>query len=80
MALAVADPILSPVKEPGPAATATASKIWNLYGLKGLETMEMPPVDTPVGNRVRYHVKTGVHSITPYDWEQFYNFADELFK
>ncbi|MBE6374146.1 MAG: hypothetical protein E7055_19030 [Lentisphaerae bacterium] len=60
-------------------ATAHASKVWNLYGQKGLETMEMPPVDTPVGNRVRYHVKTGTHSITPYDWEQYYNFADELF-
>ena len=61
-------------------ATAHASKVWNLYGLKGLETMEMPPVDTPIGNYVRYHVKTGPHSITPYDWEQFYNFADTLFK
>jgi len=60
-------------------ATAHASKVWNLYGLKGLETMEMPPADKPVGNRVRFHVKTGKHSITPYDWEQFYNFADELF-
>ncbi|MBQ6596973.1 MAG: hypothetical protein IJH79_05410, partial [Lentisphaeria bacterium] len=60
-------------------ATAHASKVWDLYGQKGLGTMEMPPVDTPVGSRVRYHVKTGTHSITPYDWEQYYNFADELF-
>ena len=60
-------------------ATAHASKVWNLYGKKGLETMEMPPADTPIGNLVRYHVKTGDHSITPYDWEQFYNFADGLF-
>ena len=61
-------------------AAAHASKVWNLYGLKGLETMTMPPPDTPIGNLVRYHVKTGKHSITPYDWEQFYNFADELFR
>ncbi len=60
-------------------ATAHASKVWNLYGLKGLETMKMPPVNTPIGNMVRYHVKTGPHSITPYDWEQFYNFMDDLF-
>ena len=62
-------------------ATATASKVWKLYGEKGLETMQMPPVDTPIGigSKVRYHVKTGKHSITPYDWEQFYDFADELF-
>lgn len=60
-------------------AAANASKVWNLYGEKGLETFDMPSPDTPVGHRVRYHVKTGVHSITPYDWEQFYNFADEIF-
>ena len=60
-------------------ATANASKVWNLYGEKGLETFDMPNPDTPIGNKVRYHVKTGVHSITPYDWEQFYNFADDLF-
>ena len=62
-------------------ATATASKVWKLYGEKGLETMQMPPVDTPIGigSKVRYHVKTGKHSITPYDWEKFYDFADELF-
>ena len=60
-------------------AAAHASKVWNLYGYKGLETMEMPPVDTPIGDRVRYHVKTGGHSITPYDWGKFYDFADELF-
>ena len=61
-------------------ATANASKVWKLYGLKGLETFNMPAPDTPIGKQVRYHVKTGKHSITPYDWEQFYNFADELFK
>jgi len=60
-------------------AAAHASKVWNLYGYKGLGTMEMPPADTPIGDRVRYHVKTGVHSITPYDWGNFYDFADELF-
>lgn len=61
-------------------ATAHASKVWNLYGEKGLETFTLPPEDTPIGNKVRYHVKTGSHSITPYDWEQFYQFADSLFR
>ena len=56
-----------------------ASKVWNLYGLKGLEEDDMPAVDTPIGNMVRYHVKTGKHSLTTYDWEQYFKFADELF-
>ena len=56
-----------------------ASKVWNLYGLKGLENEDMPPENSPVGDMVRYHVKTGKHSITAYDWEQYFKFADKLF-
>ena len=57
-----------------------ASKVWNLYGLKGLENENMPPADTPIGNdMVRYHVKTGKHSLTTYDWAQYFRTADELF-
>jgi hypothetical protein len=56
-----------------------ASKVWNLYGLKGVECDTMPPENTPVGVMARYHVKTGKHSLTPYDWEQYLKFADELF-
>jgi hypothetical protein len=36
----------------------------------------MPAVNQPVGNTVRYHVRTGKHDITAYDWEQYLNFAD----
>ena len=57
-----------------------ASKVWNLYGKKGLNTTERPPVDTPIGEEISYHCKTGKHCITTYDWEQYYNFADKIFK
>lgn len=56
-----------------------ASKVWELYGLKGVETSDMPPKDTPIGNMVRFHVKTGKHSLTSYDWAQYFKAADELF-
>ena len=56
-----------------------ASKIWNHYGLKGLECDTMPEENSPVGFMARFHVKTGRHSLTPYDWEQYLKFADELF-
>ncbi len=55
-----------------------AGKIWQLYGKTSLPEKQ-PPVNTPVGKTLRYHVKTGKHSITPYDWQQYYNFADYLF-
>ena len=47
--------------------------------MKGLQCNDMPPENAPVGNMVRYHVKTGKHSLTAYDWEQYFKFADELF-
>ena len=57
---------------------ASASKIWELYGVPGLGTDEMPPENTPIGGMAAYHVKTGKHSITAYDWEQYYNQADNI--
>lgn len=57
-----------------------ASEVWKLYGKKGLNVEEQPAVDTPIGEEIGYHCKTGKHGITPYDWEQYYNFADKIFK
>ncbi len=40
----------------------------------------MPPLDTPVGGIIHYHVRNGGHNITPWDWEQYMNFADKYLK
>ena len=61
-------------------AAQAASKVWTLYGKSGLNVQERPPVDTPVGAEIGYHCKTGKHSITTCDWENYYNFADKIFK
>ncbi|NLS94787.1 MAG: prolyl oligopeptidase family serine peptidase [Planctomycetaceae bacterium] len=55
-----------------------ASPVYELFGLVGLGTTEMPPLDRPVqkGN-ISYHIRTGGHGLTEYDWEQYMNFADE---
>lgn len=58
---------------------AAASTVYEWLGRKGLGTTVMPPVDTPVGNTVRYHVRTGKHDITAYDWQQYLDFADRHF-
>jgi len=57
-------------------AARHATPAWHLFGKKGLESAEMPAPDQPVGDQVGYHVRTGDHDITAYDWEQFMNFAD----
>ena len=56
-----------------------AGNIWQFYGKNTLPEKQ-PAANTPIGETLRYHVKTGKHSITPYDWQQYYNFADYLFK
>jgi hypothetical protein len=61
-------------------AAVAASDVYELLGRKGLGTKQMPPVNRPVGDTVRYHVRTGQHDITAYDWEQYLDFADRHFR
>jgi (4-O-methyl)-D-glucuronate---lignin esterase len=56
-----------------------ASPVFALWGEQPMTADAMPPLDHPllVGRR-GYHVRTGVHNLTPYDWDCFANFADTL--
>ena len=54
---------------------ANASPVWELWGRKGIGTMEMPGLHQPVGDHVRYHIRAGKHDVTAYDWEQYLKFA-----
>ncbi len=57
-----------------------ASEVYDLYRLPSLSNDEMPEVNKPIINRqVAYHVRSGVHDITLYDWEQYVKFADHHF-
>jgi hypothetical protein len=57
-----------------------ADPVYTLLGVTGLGVTEMPPVDHPVGQTVRYHVRSGKHDVLPYDWEQYLAFADAQWK
>ena len=57
-------------------AAKYADPVYRLFGLVGLGVKEMPPVITPVGDFIRYHVRTGRHGLTDYDWQQYLRFAD----
>ena len=53
-----------------------AEPVYRLLGKAGLGVQEMPPVDHPVGDTIGYHVRTGDHDITEFDWRQYLDFAD----
>jgi hypothetical protein len=53
-----------------------AEPVYALFGKKGLGVTAMPPLDTPVGDTIRYHNRTGKHDMTAYDWAQYLDFAD----
>ncbi len=56
-----------------------AEPVYKLFGKKGLQTDEMPNVNQSVGDFVGYHIRSGKHDVTKYDWEQYINFANKHF-
>lgn len=56
-----------------------AEPVYALFGKKGLGVTGMPPVDHPVGETIRYHIRTGKHDFTLYDWQQYLHFSDKQF-
>ncbi len=56
-----------------------ADPVYHLYGHKGVETADWPRVNTPVQNRIGYHVRSGNHDVVAYDWKQFIAFAKANF-
>ena len=57
-----------------------AEPVYALFGKKGLGVKEMPAVNHPVGQTIKYHIRTGKHDMTLYDWQQYLDFADKQFK
>ncbi len=57
-----------------------ADPVYKLFGKEGLGVDQMPAVNQPVGKTNGYHVRTGKHDVTDYDWERYLDFADKHFK
>jgi len=57
-----------------------AGPVYELFNKQPLPADTMPAVHQPVMGAVGYHIRTGKHDVTNYDWEQFMNFADTHLK
>ena len=59
------------------AALELASPVWRLYGRPGLIAHGFPKPDTPLhAGNAAYHLRTGIHDITRYDWQCYMDFAE----
>jgi pimeloyl-ACP methyl ester carboxylesterase len=55
-----------------------ASPIWEVYGKKALTGSTFPAPEHPLHDgAIGYHLRSGVHFLTEYDWLQYMNFADK---
>jgi hypothetical protein len=62
-------------------SAVSASRVYRLLGKSGIDGNAMPDIDKPTDPRrfVAYHVRSGVHDVTAFDWEQYLNFLDAHF-
>jgi hypothetical protein len=56
------------------------TSVYRFLGSTGLPTTTWPAVNQPVLGRVSYHVRTGVHSVTDFDWDQYLRFCNAWVK
>lgn len=57
-------------------AALGAEPVYSLFGLKGLGTSEQPPLNKSVGDAIGYHIRSGKHALSDYDWLLYLDFAD----
>jgi hypothetical protein len=58
-------------------SAVNAGPVYLLFKKEGIGTNEMPPLNQPVGNTIRYHIRDGQHDVLLYDWKQYLSFADK---
>ena len=59
-------------------ACVHAGPVYELFGLHGLAAEEIPDADSPLQDgHIGYHIRTGKHGLTEYDWKCFMDFADK---
>ena len=54
-----------------------AGPAYNLYNEDTLDIINLPELNTPkIKGKLGYHIRSGGHDLTKYDWERYMDFAD----
>lgn len=53
-----------------------ASNVYRLLGREGLAVQQLPAVNQAVTSIIGYHIRSGEHDLTEYDWQRFMDFTD----
>lgn len=61
-------------------AAVHAGPVYKLLGRADLGTDRMPAPGRPIMSTLGYHIRTGKHDVTAYDWDQYLEFADRHLK
>ena len=61
-------------------AALNAEPVYRLLGAAGMAPETCPPSTSPSATPIGYHLRTGKHDVTEYDWRQYLDFADRHFR
>ena len=57
-----------------------AEPVYNLYGENIFMSKKLPGLNQPIlKSKIGYHLRSGSHDLTKYDWERYMDFADSQF-
>jgi hypothetical protein len=55
-----------------------ATPVYNLFGKEGIPAKNSPEINKPIHHTVSYHLRSGGHDVTAYDWEQYVRWAKKF--
>ena len=61
-------------------AAKHAAPVYELLKAGTLPADDQPPIDKPAHGTIGYHIRSGKHDVTPFDWKAYLDFADKHFK
>ncbi len=58
-----------------------AGEVYSLFGQESFKSKELPEIDrSRMTGNMGYHIRSGTHNLTLFDWERYMDFADQFFK